>query len=118
MIQAGNINEVNFYVIDEETGEEVHAESPRTSGSSPIGYESGYRTMPQFVDLDPGKYLVVVNTDIDDSVEKEIEVLMGQDVYASIPVGAFRSSSPIHRVVARYLSLFMTTICGPCWGGV
>ena len=46
--------------------------------------------MPQFVDLDPGKYLVVVNTDIDDSVEKEVEVLMGQDVYASIPVGRFQ----------------------------
>lgn len=90
MIQAGGINEVNFYVIDEETGEEVHAESPRTSGSSPIGYESGSRSMPQFVDLDPGKYLVVVNTDIDDSVEKEIEVVMGQDVYVSIPVGRFQ----------------------------
>ena len=90
IIEAGGINEVNYYVLDEETGEEVHAESPRSSASSPIGYESGYRSMPQYVDLDPGKYLVVVNTDIDDSVEKEIEVLMGQDVYASVPVGRFQ----------------------------
>jgi len=89
-IQAGNNLNVNYYVIDEETGDEVHAESPRTSGRSPIGYESGQHSMSQFVDLDPGKYLVVVNTDIVDTAEKEIEVLMGQDVHASIQVGRFQ----------------------------
>lgn len=90
MLEAGGINEVNYYVLEEESGEEVHAEMPRSSASSPIGYESGYRTLPQYVDLDPGRYLVVVNTDIDDSVEKEIEVRMGQEVYATIPVGRFQ----------------------------
>ena len=90
MLETGGINEVNYYVLDGETGEEVHAESPRMAASSPIGYETGYRSLPQFVDLDPGSYTVVVNTDIDDSVEKEVEVLMGQEMYATIPIGRFQ----------------------------
>ena len=90
MLEAGGINEVNYYVLDEATGEEVHSESPRAAASSPSGYETGFRSMPQYVDLDPGTYLVVVNTDIDDSVEKEIEVPMGQEVYATIPIGRFQ----------------------------
>ena len=90
MLETGGINEVNYYVLDEETGEEVHSESPRMAASSPIGYETGYRSLPQFVDLDPGTYRVVVNTDIEDSVEKEVEVLMGQEMYATIPIGRFQ----------------------------
>ncbi len=90
MLETGGINEVNYYVLDEETGEEVHSESPRMAASSPIGYETGYRSLPQFVDLAPGSYRVVVNTDIDDSVEKEVEVLMGQEMYATIPIGRFQ----------------------------
>ena len=89
-LEAGGINEVNFYVLDQETGEEIYSESPRVSASSPIGFESGFRTLPQYVDLDPGPYLVVVNTDIEDSVEKEVEVQMGQEIYATIPVGRFQ----------------------------
>lgn len=90
MLEAGGINEVNFYVIDNETGEEVYAESPRSAASSPIGYESGYGAFPQYVDLPPGSYLVVVNTDVEDSVEKEVQVNMGQEVYATIPIGRFQ----------------------------
>ena len=90
MLETGGINEVNYYVLDGETGEEVHSESPRMAASSPIGYETGYRSLPQFVDLDPGRYTVVVNTDIDDSVEKEVDVLMGQEMYATIPIGRFQ----------------------------
>ena len=90
MLETGGINEVNYYVLDEETGEEVHSESPRMAASSPIGYETGYRSLPQFVDLEPGSYRVVVNTDIEDSVEKEVEVLMGQEMYATIPIGRFQ----------------------------
>lgn len=90
MLETGGINEVNYYVLDEETGEEVHSESPRMAASSPIGYETGYRSLPQFVDLAPGTYRVVVNTDIEDSVEKEVEVLMGQEMYATIPIGRFQ----------------------------
>ncbi len=90
MLETGRINEVNYYVLDGETGEEIYSESPRMAASSPIGYETGYRSLPQFVDLDPGRYTVVVNTDIDDSVEKEVEVLMGQEMYATIPIGRFQ----------------------------
>ena len=90
ILETGGVNEVNYYVLDEETGEEVHSESPRMAASSPIGYETGYRSLPQFADLDPGSYRVVVNTGIDDSVEKEVEVLMGQEMYATIPIGRFQ----------------------------
>lgn len=90
MLETGGINAVNYYVLDNETGEEVHSETPRSLASSPIGYETGYRSMPQYVDLDPGNYLVIVNTDIEDSVEKEIEILMGQVVYITIPIGRFQ----------------------------
>lgn len=90
ILETGGVNEVNYYVLDEETGEEVHSESPRMAASSPIGYETSYRSLPQFADLDPGSYRVVVNTDIDDSVEKEVEVLMGQEMYATIPIGRFQ----------------------------
>ena len=89
-LETGGINKVNYYVLDEETGEEVHSETPRSAASSPIGYETGYRSLPQFADLDPGNYLLVVNTDIDDSVEKEVEVIMGQEVYTTIPIGRFQ----------------------------
>ena len=90
MLETGGINEVNFYVIDNETGDEVYSDSPRASASSPIGYESSYGAFPQFVDLPPGSYLVVVNTDVEDSVEKEVEIYMGQEAYVTIPVGRFQ----------------------------
>jgi len=90
MLEAGGINEVNFYVLDNETGDEVYSETPRSAASSPIGYETGYGSLPQFVDLSPGSYLVVVNTDIEDSVEKEVEIRMGQETYATIPIGRFQ----------------------------
>mgnify|MGYP001206064985 FL=1 len=90
ILETGGINQVNYYVLDEETGEEVYAESPRSAASSPAGYETGYRSFPQFIDLPPGQYLVVVNTDVEDSVEKAVEVLMGQEVYATIPLGRFQ----------------------------
>tara|TARA_B100000902_G_scaffold387187_1_gene430903 strand:+ start:291 stop:1052 length:762 start_codon:yes stop_codon:yes gene_type:complete len=89
-LETAGINSVNFYVLDQETGEEVYSESPRVAANSPIGFESGYGSLPQYVDLAPGNYLVVVNTDVEDSVEKEIEVRMGQEVYATIPVGRFQ----------------------------
>jgi hypothetical protein len=90
MLETGGINEVNFYVLDNETGDEVYAESPRSAASSPIGYESGYGAFPQYVDLPPGSYLVVVNTDVEDSVEKEVEIYMGQEAYVTIPIGRFQ----------------------------
>ena len=90
MLETGGISEVNFYVIDNETGDEVYSDSPRASASSPIGYESSYGAFPQYVDLPPGSYLVVVNTDVEDSVEKEVEIYMGQEAYVTIPVARFQ----------------------------
>ncbi len=90
MLETGGINRVNFYILDDETGEEVYAETPREPAYSPTGYETGYGSLSQFVDLPPGKYLVVVNTDIEDSVEREVEVRMGQEVYVTIPIGRFQ----------------------------
>jgi hypothetical protein len=89
-LETAGINKVNYYVLDQETGEEVYSESPRAAASSPIGFESGYGSLPQYVDLAPGNYLVVVNTDVEDSVEKEVEVRMGQEVYVTIPIGRFQ----------------------------
>ena len=90
MLETGGISEVNFYVIDNETGDEVYSDSPRASASSPIGYESRHGAFPQYVDLPPGSYLVVVNTDVEDSVEKEVEIYMGQEAYVTIPVARFQ----------------------------
>lgn len=91
ILETGNINEVNFYVIDEETDEEVYSESPRLPGASPVGYERGGRSGPQWCELPPGEYTVVVNTDIDEPVEiREVEVVMGESRYASVPVGRFQ----------------------------
>lgn len=90
MLETGGINEVNFYVIDNETGDEVYSDSPRSAASSPIGYESSYGAFPQYVDLPPGSYLVVVNTDVEDSVEKEVEIYMGQEAYVTVPIGRFQ----------------------------
>ena len=89
-LETAGINKVNYYVLDQETGEEVYSESPRAAASSPIGFESGYGSLPQYVDLAPGFYLVVVNTDVEDSVEKEVQVRMGQEVYVTIPIGRFQ----------------------------
>jgi len=89
-LETAGINRVNYYVLDQETGEEVYSESPRAAASSPIGFESGYGSLPQYVDLAPGNYIVVVNTDVEDSVEKEVEVRMGQEVYVTIPIGRFQ----------------------------
>lgn len=91
MLETGGINEVNFYVIDQETDDEVYSETPRLAASSPIGYERGLRQLPQSVDLPPGVYTVVVNTDITDSVElADVEVKMGEERYAQIPIGRFQ----------------------------
>ncbi|MGB1718456.1 MAG: hypothetical protein ACPHO6_09885 [Candidatus Latescibacterota bacterium] len=90
MLETGGINGVNFYVIDNETGDEVYSDSPRAAASSPIGYESSYGSFPQYVDLPPGSYLVVVNTDVEDSVEKEVEIYMGQEAYVTIPIARFQ----------------------------
>ena len=91
ILEAGGINQLNFYVIDEETDEEVYSRTPRLSARSPVAYESGNQRFGLMVDLPAGTYTVVVNTDIkEDLIMEEIEVVMGQEVYRRIPVGRFQ----------------------------
>jgi hypothetical protein len=90
-LEAGGINQLNFYVIDEETDEEVYSRSPRLSARSPVAYESGNERYGLMVDLPAGTYTVVVNTDVkEDIIMEEIQVVMGQEVYRRIPVGRFQ----------------------------
>lgn len=89
-LEAGGIMQLNFYVLDEETGEEVHSDMPRMSAASPAGYESSWQENRLVVDLDPGTYQVVVNTDIrDDVVVPGVVVGMGQETHTRIGVGRF-----------------------------
>jgi hypothetical protein len=90
-LETGGISEVNFYVIDQETDDEVYSETPRMSASSPARYERGGVSVPQYVDLPPGKYSLVVNTDIQEPVEvPDIEVRMGEERYVQVPIGRFQ----------------------------
>lgn len=90
-LQAAGINQLNFYVVDDATGEEVYEDMPRMSSRSPSGYDSGSEQNRLTVDLDPGTYTVVVNTDIeDDVVVEDVTVLMGQELYVPVRVGRFQ----------------------------
>ncbi len=91
VLETAGIDAINYYVIDEETDEEVYSQSPRLPGSSPLGYERGGRSEPQWVDLPPGTYTVVAETDVDDIVEKKnIRVTMGETQHITVPVGRFQ----------------------------
>ncbi|HIG16483.1 MAG TPA: hypothetical protein EYQ31_03845 [Candidatus Handelsmanbacteria bacterium] len=90
-LQAAGINQLNFYVVDDATGEEVYEDMPRVSSRSPSAYDSGAEKNRLTVDLDPGTYTVVVNTDIeDDVVVEDVVVQMGQEVYVNVRVGRFQ----------------------------
>ena len=90
-IQAGGINQLNFYIMDQATGEEVYEDMPRMASWSPSAFDSGVEQNRLTVDLDPGTYTVVVNTDIeDDVVIDDVVVTMGQEVYATARVGRFQ----------------------------
>ena len=90
-LQAAGINQLNFYVVDDATGDEVYEDMPRMSSRSPSGYDSGAETNRLTVDLPPGSYTVVVNTDIeDDVVIEDVKVLMGQENYVNVRVGRFQ----------------------------
>lgn len=90
-LEAGGINQINFYVIDEETDEEVYSHTPRLSARSPVAYESGTERYGLMVDLPVGMYTIVVNTDIkEDLIIEEVEVKMGEEIYRRVPVGRFQ----------------------------
>lgn len=89
-LAAGGINELNFYIVDQETDEEVYSDTPRLGAGSPIAFESGSQQYRLRADLPPGLYTVVVNTDIDDNVEvRDVELTMGEERYVPVPVGRF-----------------------------
>ena len=90
-LQAAGINQLNFYIVDDATGEEVYEDMPRVSSRSPSAYDSGAERNRLTVDLDPGTYTVVVNTDIDDDVViDDVVVQMGQEIYKTVRVGRFQ----------------------------
>ena len=90
-LEAGGIKELNFYVEDQATGEEVYSDMPRLGASSPIAYETGSQKNRLVTDLDPGTYKVVVNTDISDNVVVEdVQIRLGEEKHVPIPVGRFQ----------------------------
>ena len=90
IIEAGGIRQLNYYIVYQDTDEEIFSDHPRTAGSSPIGYESGSRSTNLVQDLPPGLYTVVVLTDIEDFVRvRDVEVVMGEERYATPQVGRF-----------------------------
>ena len=90
ILDAGGINELNFYVIDQDTDEEVYSDTPRLSASSPAYYEMGAQEFRLMCDISPGLYTVVVNTDIDDNVEiRDVEIGLGEEKYVRVNVGRF-----------------------------
>lgn len=91
LLEAGGINQLNFYVLDQETEEEVYSHTPRLSARAPGAYESSSPDFGLQVDLLPGLYTVVVNTDIKKNVElKDVEIRMGEETYQRVPVGRFQ----------------------------
>ena len=90
ILEAGGINELNFYVIDQDTDEEVYSDTPRLSASSPAYFERGSQEFRLMCDIPPGLYTVVVNTDIDDNVEvRDVQIGLGEDRYIPVRVGRF-----------------------------
>ena len=90
ILDAGGIGDLNYFILDQETDEEVHSHMPRVAASSPSAYERGGQPSLLFADLAPGTYTVVVNTDIrDDVVVREVSIAMGQETYVPVQVGRF-----------------------------
>ena len=90
-LEAGGIPQLNFYVLDAATGEEVYADAPLQSAYSPSAFEYGMPETNLLVDLDPGVYKVVVNTHISDSyVIPEVEIRRGEEAHPMVRVGRFQ----------------------------
>ncbi len=87
-LEAGGIQELNFFVEDAETGEIVYEDMPRASAFSPSAFERSWTENRLVADLDPGTYDITVNTDISDSiVERGVEIQMGQESHIVVRVG-------------------------------
>jgi hypothetical protein len=91
ILDAGSIPELNYYLVDQATEQEVYSQTPRMSARSPSAYESGSGRTNLQVDLPPGTYTLVVSTDIKDEVKlPDVEVRMGEERYVQVPVGRFQ----------------------------
>lgn len=87
-LEAGGIQELNFFVEDAESGEIVYEDMPRASAFSPSAFERSWSENRLVVDLDPGTYDVTVNTDIKDSiVERGVKIQMGQEAHVVLQLG-------------------------------
>ncbi len=87
-LEAGGIQELNFFVEDAETGEIVYEDMPRASAFSPSAFERSWTENRLVADLDPGTYDITVNTDISDSiVERGVQIQMGQESHIVVRVG-------------------------------
>ena len=101
VLEAGGINQMNFYVIDQETEELVFSYTPRPSARSPSAFERGTEKFGLHTYLDPGIYTVVVNTDFEESIEvPDQEVKLGEVAWVPVQVGRFmlnvtRNGTPV-----------------------
>jgi hypothetical protein len=91
ILEAGGINQLNWFVIDQETEEQVFADTPRPASTSPSAFERSITENRLHTYLDPGIYTIVVNTDLSrDSIEiPDVEVVLGEEKWVPIQVGRF-----------------------------
>ena len=108
ILEAGGIPQLNYYVIDEATDEIVHEDMPRAGAANPTAYERIGAPSNLRLHLPPGRYTVVANTDIQDDVEQEgVEVVLGEERYATVPVGRFALRVLSDEGLARSRSPFL-----------
>lgn len=91
ILEAGGINELNWFVIDQETEEQVFADTPRPDPMSPSAFERSITENRLHTYLDPGIYTIVVNTDlVSDSIEiPDVEIVLGEEKWVPVQVGRF-----------------------------
>ena len=90
LLETGGIPELNFYVIDQETEDEVYSFTPRASARSPSAYERAGRESRLQAYLDPGIYTVIVNTDFGETIEiPDVVVGLGEEKWVPVQVGRF-----------------------------
>ena len=90
ILEAGMINEVNYYIVNQETEETVYEDLLRPPATSPSAYERGYQANKLHRYLEPGIYTVFVITDFKEPLEyPDIEVKLGAETYVPIQIGKF-----------------------------
>ena len=116
-LEAGGIQELNFFVEDAESGEIVYEDMPRASAFSPSAFERASVENRLVVDLDPGTYDITVNTDIRDSVvERGVEIQMGQESHIVLQLGRVQvlitGGQGFSQIPFLFLDYTMRTVLG------